>query len=263
MPIGTCPLCHEIQPLAKSHLMPAALHEFCAPPGGHPIVITPEIIIESDRQLQDYLFCTACEDVLNKGGETWVLPLLAHLDAPFLLYDMLVKFPPDQVDGDARLYASARNAEIEAEKLIHFAMGIFFKAAVHSWSGSRTEPWIDLGPYGEPVRTFLLGKTAFPMRMCLTAAVLPSPVRAIEFCNPYRDSTPGRFNYRFHACGIQFILEVGKGVTSEARRGCFASNPLHPIIVMDFTSNLQLPFREAFNRTRKAKNVEKWLRKPK
>jgi hypothetical protein len=261
MPTKKCQLCNEVKQVVKSHLMPAALHEFCSPPGGHPIAITPEIIIESDRQLQDYLFCGVCEDVFNKGGESWVLPLLARLDRPFPLYDMLVRHAPDQVDGDARLYAAAKNPEIRADKLIHFAMGIFFKAAVHPWSGSRTEPWIDLGPYAESVRTFLLGETAFPGRMCLTVAVLPPPVRAIEFCNPYRDSTPGHFHYRFHACGVQFMLDVGRAVTKEIREGCFASNPLHPIIVADFTSTLQLPFREAFATTRKAKNVEKWLKK--
>jgi hypothetical protein len=263
MPIQKCPLCLDVKPVLKSHLMPAAMYDYCTPPGGHPIAITPVIIIESDRQLQYPLLCADCEDVLNKGGETWVLPLLARLGAPFPLYDMLAKDQPDIVEGDAKLYAAAKNADIQADKLIHFAMGIFFKAAVHSWSGSSTKPWVNLGPYTEPIRTFLLGKTGFPARMCLTVAVLPSPVRAIEFCNPYRDSTAGQFTYRFHCFGIQFILGVGKGVTTAARQACFASNPLHPVIVMDFTSDLQLPFREAFTRTRKAKNVEKWLKKPK
>ncbi len=241
--------------------MPAALSAFCSPPGGHPIAITPDIIIESDRQVQDYLFCDSCEDIFNKKGETWVLPLLARLDAPFPLHDMLVKQAPYQTDGEIKIYATALNPEIQADKLIHFAMGIFFKAAVHRWSGTRTEMWINLGPYTEPLRRFLLGETVFPARMCLTAAVLPSPTRAIWYCQPYRDSTDGRFSYRFNACGIQFILVVGNAVTSDDRTGCFASNPAHPMILMDFTRGLQMPFHQAFKTTRKAKNVEKWLTK--
>src|SRR5208282_1401112 len=261
MPTGTCPLCDKVKPLVKSHFMPAALSTFCTPPGGHPIAITPDIIIESDRQIRDYVFCESCEDVFNKGGETWVLPLLAQLDAPFPLYDMLAKQAPSLDDGEAKIYITALNPEIHADKLIHFAMGIFFKAAVYSWSGTRAEPWVDLGPYTEPIRRFLLGETAFPARMYLTAAVLPSPTRAIEFCQPYRDSTEGKFSYRFHACGIQFILVVGNEVTSEDRSGCFASNPGHPMIVMDFTQALHMPVREAFENTKRAKNVEKWLKK--
>jgi hypothetical protein len=261
MPTGKCPLCDEEKLLRDSHFMPAALRDFCSFPGGHPIVVTPDIIIESDRMLHDYVFCADCEDIFNKGGETWVLTVLARLDAPFPLYDMLVKQAPAQEDGDSKLYAAARNPEIRTDKLIHFAMGIFFKGAVHSWSGTRTEPWINLGPYAEPLRTFLLGKAPFPARMCLTLGVLPWPTRAIEFCYPYRDSTEGKFNYRFNACGVQFVLEVGRTVTPEARTACFGSSPFHPILLADFASNIQLPFREAFQTTRIAKNVEKWLKK--
>ena len=261
MPNQKCPLCLKTKEVVSSHFMPGALSDFCSPPGGHPIAITPGIILESGRQLQDYLFCKCCEDIFNKCGETWVLPLLARLDAPFPLYDILIKQAPIHVEGETKIFATALNPEIQADKLIHFAMGIFFKAAVHPWSGTRTEPWIDLGRYTEPIRTFLLGETAFPARMCLTAAILPSPTRAIEFCQPYRDSTEGKFSYRFNACGIQFILVVGNKVTNADRTGCFASNPAHPMILMDYTSGLHVPVREAFHNTRKAKNVEKWLKK--
>ncbi len=261
MSIRMCPLCTEEKPLRDSHFLPAALGDFCRPRGGHAIVLSPEIIIESDRMLHDYVFCDDCEDIFNKGGESWVLPLLARLETSFPLYDLLTKQAPSQVLDETKIYLAARNPEIQSGKLIHFAMGIFFKAAVHSWSGSKTEPWINLGPYTERLRTFVLGETPFPEQMFLTVGILPWPTRAIEFCYPYRDSTEGRFNYRFYVCGVQFVLEVGKTVTAERRQGCFASNHLHPILVTDFTRSVQSPFREAFKTTRVAKNVEKWLKK--
>ncbi len=241
--------------------MPAALGDFCRPPGGHAIVVSPEIIIESDRMLHDYVFCKDCEDVFNKGGETWVLPVLARLDTSFPLYDVLVKQPPSQVHEETKIYLAAKNPEIQSDKLIHFAMGIFFKGAVHTWSGSRKEPWINLGPYTEPLRTFLLGKTPFPEWMFLTAGVLPWPHQSIQFCYPYRDSTEGKFNYRFNACGIQFVLEVGRTVTAESRTCCFAASPLHPMLLVDFSKNIKSPFQEALKTTRIAKNVEKWMEK--
>lgn len=125
-------------------------------------MLSPEIIIESDRMLHDYVFCDDCEDIFNKGGESWVLPLLARLETSFPLYDLLTKQAPSQVLDETKIYLAARNPEIQSGKLIHFAMGIFFKAAVHSWSGSKTEPWINLGPYTERLRTFVLGETPFP-----------------------------------------------------------------------------------------------------
>ncbi len=141
--------------------MPAALGDFCRPPGGHAIVVSSEIIIESDRMVHDYVFCEDCEDIFNKGSETWVPPLLARLDTGFPLYDMLVKQPASQELGETKVPFAARNPEIETEKLMHFAIGIFFKGTAHSWKGNSTEPWIDFGPSTEPLRKFVLGETLF------------------------------------------------------------------------------------------------------
>jgi len=83
-------------------------------------------------------------------GEQWLLPLLATIDAKFPLLDMIERFPPDIVDDvedDLRGYAAAQNPEIKVEKLAHFMMGVFWKAAVHSWRGDSKEPAIGLGPY--------------------------------------------------------------------------------------------------------------------
>jgi hypothetical protein len=261
MPIQKCPLCLETKPVVSSHLMPAATYGNCTPPGGHPIAITSKIIMESDRQLQDHLLCGDCEESLNEGGENWLMPLLARIDGTFPFYDILVTVQPDWVIDGGQVYAAVRNPLIEADKLIHVAMGIFFKTAVHSWSGSETEPRIALGPYTDEVRTFLRGETGFPKRMSLTVGVLPAPVKDISHFHPYRDTTPGKFNYRFYMCGIIFILAVGKGVTAEDRRMCFATNSHHPIFVTDFTNGLKMVFGEAFRKARKAKNVEKWLKR--
>ena len=96
--------------------------------------------------------------------------------------------------------------------------------------------------------------------MFLTAGILPWPHRAIEYCYPYRDNTGEKFNYRCHACGVQFVLELGKTVTAESRTGCFETNEAHPILLTDFTQSIQLPFREAIKNTRIAKNVEKRMK---
>ena len=97
--------------------------------------------------------------------------------------------------------------------------------------------------------------------MSLTVGVLPPPVKDISFCYPYRGSNTKWFNYLFYACGMEFALGLGNGLTSEARQSCIASNPLHPILVVDFTEVIRMNFGEALINARKAKNVEKWLKK--
>src|SRR5271156_365717 len=261
MPIQKCPLCLEVKPVVSSHLMPARMYEYCHPPGGHPISISYDLVIESDRQLQDQLLCSTCEDSLNKGGENWLLPLLSRYKGAFPFHDLLSKLPPDIVEGDAAVYAAARNPEIHSDKLIHFALGVFWKAAVHSWSGSRTEPMIDLGPYAEPIRTFLRSETEFPQHMSLTIGVLPPPAQLISFNNPYQGSKKEWHNFLFYVSGIEFSLAMGKAVDDSVRESCFACNPAHPIIVFDFSAKIQSVMRTVWANARKAKNVEKWLKK--
>jgi hypothetical protein len=237
------------------------MYEYCTPPGGHPISISSNLVIESDRQLQDYLLCEGCEDSLNKGGEMWLLPLLSQYKGPFPFYDLLIRIPPDAVDEDAAIYAAARNPAIHSDKLIHFAMGVFWKAAVYPWSSLRDGPMIDLKAYAEPIRTFLRGETGFPEHTMLTIGVLPPPAQLISFHNPYQGSNKTWDNFLFYVSGIEFSLAVGDAVDDTLRDNCFASNPLHPILVADFASQIEEIIRQVWANARKAKNVEKYLKK--
>ena len=94
-----------------------------------------------------------------------MVPLLATVDKKFPLLDIIEQFPPDVPDGELRAYAASRNPAIEVDKLIHFAMGVFWKASIHSWKRGNKDPLIELGPYRESVRVFLRGETQFPRNM--------------------------------------------------------------------------------------------------
>jgi len=76
-----------------------------------------------------------------------------------------------------RAYAAVRNPEIKPDKLIHFALGMFWKASVHSWKGGVREPLIDVGPYRETVRKFVRGEIPFPERMALTIGAVTARKR--------------------------------------------------------------------------------------
>lgn len=70
MPIGKCKMCLQEKALVKSHLMPSALYDYCRKGEHRPIKVGGGFVIPTDRQTQDYLLCTDCEDVLNSGGRT-------------------------------------------------------------------------------------------------------------------------------------------------------------------------------------------------
>ena len=88
-----CPLCLETKVVVSSHLIPKRMSDYCRPPGGNPISVMTELVIETARQVQDRLLCMDCEDLLNKGGEMWLLPLLARYEGLFRSTIFLRSFP--------------------------------------------------------------------------------------------------------------------------------------------------------------------------
>jgi hypothetical protein len=155
-------MCLKTKNVVASHLIPARAYDYFRAPGAHPIALNSQVVMASDRELKFPLLCAECEDRLNKGGEMWLLPLFATYEGPFPFYDLLTKCKPDIVAPEGTGYAASKNPAIEVDKIIHFAMGIFFKAAAHSWKGDTKEPLIALGPYTESLRAFVMGEIGFP-----------------------------------------------------------------------------------------------------
>src|SRR5258708_14354554 len=80
MPIQKCPLCLEEKAIIRSHLLPSGVYKFCRAPDSEPIIVTPEVVMQSSREIQDYLLCKDCDQMLSQKGENWLLPLLAEID---------------------------------------------------------------------------------------------------------------------------------------------------------------------------------------
>lgn len=179
-------------------------------------------------------------------------PRLATVDRKFPLYDGLTKYAPEWVDGDVILYSAAKNPEIDVDKLTHFAMGIFWKASVHSWSGQSRDPRIELGPYSEAIRRWLRGETSFPAHIVLLMTV-SVPLRAqFTFNTPHEGKRQGWRSYFLHVPGVLFILDVGRQVLAEMGLLCLYQSPIHPIVVSEsITSQVERMFRESFLNSRK------------
>src|SRR5262249_17504625 len=156
----------------------------------------------------------------------------------FPFYDLLKTIPPDIVDGGVEAYSAVKNPEIPVDKLLHFAMGVFWKAGMHHWITGQTENLIDLGPYAEPIRKFLREETGFPAECALTIGVLPPSTRLIALHNPYQDSTKAWSNFRFYVSGIEFVLATGPRVDAEFKTSTFSGHPLRPILVFDFSGEI-------------------------
>ena len=250
-----CPLCLEDKDVVSSHLIPQAMYDYCRAVDSEPVIMTSKVVMQTSRQMQYPLLCRRCEDVLNRGGENWLLPLLATVDGKFPLLDIIERFEPDVPDGELRMYAASRNSAIEVDKLIHFAMGVFWKASIHSWEAGSKTPRIELGPYRESVRTYLQGQTAFPQNMGLVLAVSPREKALVSISLPYRNPTRECHGFTFHGPGILFVLSVGRNLPVNMPVICFATNPAHPILVADLSKDIASVGAAIFGKARKSRKL--------
>jgi hypothetical protein len=252
-----CPMCLELKNIVDSHLIPRAMYAYLRPPGGHPVAVSDDYVGSSDRQLHDFLLCKECEDILNKGGEAWLSPLLAEYAGVFPFYDLLTTLPPNVVEGKSAAYAAKRNAQIDCDKLTHFAMGVLWKASVHSWKRGQETPMIDLGPHRESARMFLRNESPFPASMALTIGVLPAPVKLTTFEYPRWEAETRWDNFSFYIPGMRFVLAAGEGIDPGIKANCFVRNAAHPIIVTDFSPKI---FAAAANVLNSPKHIKKFER---
>lgn len=254
MLLGKCKMCLEEKVLVMSHLMPRALYEYCREGEHRPIRVGGGFVLPTDRQTQAYLLCEGCEDILNKGGEGWFADKLATWERTFPLYDLLARLPPDlDIEEGMVLYWAAKNPEIKVDKLTHFALGMFWKASVHSWSGTATNPRIALGPYSEQIRAWLRSESGFPKHIYLIMVVSP-PLRAqISLIDPYEAVRKEWWrSFFFHVPGVLFMLNVGKKMDEAVQYLCIHNNPMHPInISEELTARFEQLMVKAVQKSRK------------
>lgn len=256
--IGKCKLCGEHRELQESHLLPAAVYKMCRSDkaeGPDPIGIRndPQIqafrVFQTSRQITGYVLCFDCEQLLNANGEDWVLPQLSTLQG-FPFYEKLTTIQPAIVDDDIAAYESVKVPNIRTDCLIHFGMGIFWKAAAHDWQTGHGTVGLEFGPYRDQIRTFLLGGN-FPMHAYLMINVVPPTYPTVSAYLPYHSKALHVHHYSFYVPGIEFMLTLSKTAPDYLRATCIASNPSRPILVGKFTAEfIGMRFAEAFQHGR-------------
>ena len=238
-------MCLQERVIVSSHLMPASLYDYCRKGEHSPIKVGGGFVIPTDRQTQDY------EDILNQGGEKWIADKLATWERTFPLYDLLTKVPPEFDDDGMVVYQGTKNPEIKVEKLMHFALGLFWKASVHSWKRDTTDPRIELGPYSDEIRKWLRRDGGFPRNLYLVM-VVEKPFKAqITMNDPYEGGREAWRTHFVHVPGVLFMMALGKTV-DESVRVLAINNAWNPINVSDeLTSRFEKLMVESLRKSHK------------
>lgn len=234
--IGKCKLCfRDAIDLKESHFLPRGIYKILREANTqnpNPVLVTRSVSVQTSRQFKKHLLCENCEDLLNKNGETWVLRRCLQSDGRFELAEILAARKPkfSESGNPTKIYYASEYPEINVAKLSFFAASIFWRGSIFPWNDDGSTP-VELGPFQEEFRQYLLGKEPFPKHACLWVALREG--RDINRLThvPKGERRQGAHVYRFAMPGIVFMLFVGKNIPESPRYRCFVHRLEHPIMV--------------------------------
>jgi hypothetical protein len=228
MPTGKCKLCLQTKALMNSHLMPAALYRKSRQEGAqnpNPIILTSRGSVRTSRQTRDYVLCGNCEGLFSRNGEKYVMGQVFDGNK-FPMLDTLHAVPSIKMGPNFEVYDQAMVPGIDRERLAYFALSVFWRASAHAWKRPDDSPiTIDLGPYSEVLRKFLLGETAFPENVVLHVIVCTDSMTQDIFYMPGLVRKQEERTYSFQARGLNFFMTVGKRIPEQLRELCCISGP--------------------------------------
>jgi hypothetical protein len=171
-----CALCLQTKPLLDSHFIPAAIYKNLIDPTGpikNMIATNLSVASEESKQIKQPLLCQQCEIRFQQGGESWVLGRRLMPNGTFVFRDLLQQANPVATKDGVSFFTLATVPTVDHEKLLYFAVSIYWRAAVSDWD-------TPLGHYSklaldpvliEQLRKYLLGTDLFPSSVVLTVVV--------------------------------------------------------------------------------------------
>jgi hypothetical protein len=184
---------------------------------------------QNSHQAMHPVLCAECEKRFDGNGESWMLRNLYRGHCMFRLRETIELLKPIHCDANDAVY-SASSLPREMDKLIYFCSSVFWRASIRDWQVLRKRyEAIELGPYQEQFRKYLLGKATFPENASVTVVLskLRKPVVAFNFPTSVRIDSCRR--HTLHIPGITFQLAISKDMAE--RENCILRSPWNLIFV--------------------------------
>lgn len=234
---GNCKLCHLERDLCVSHYLSKGLYKALHPKNQNPLLVTGKVAFRTSRQMTAVLLCSDCEKLLNDMGERYTIRVMSNQKG-FLLLKTIQGMTPVVADCGSAAYKCAGSPKIDTGALAHFALGLLWKASVHRWSPAPgvLTGGVDLGPYQEAVRKYLMGQSGFPKNVVVKITLCTDAESQHWMYEPTLGKSKGskEFNYyEMLAGGINFGIHIGKGIPGAIRGHCCVSSRDQWIFVRD------------------------------
>jgi hypothetical protein len=129
-----------------------------------------------------------------------------------------------------RVFDGAAIGDENVAKLVYFAASVLWRGSAHEWGPlAATKPVrLELGPFEERLRLFLLGEADFPADSSLVVTVNSSTDDGANELVPF----PWKSNdaqYRFVIPGVAFQLFVGETIPTDIAALSTAHRAEHPL----------------------------------
>lgn len=265
MPFGVCKLCQKCGELQNSHYLPKAAYRVNRAPqlnNPHPVVLSNNELLQSSAQLSDYLLCSDCEQRFSKNGESWVLANIPRdYGEKFTVFDVLNAEVAIWEEGGNKAYAGANVKSLDMEKLVYFAVSVFWRGAVHVWESSLHSRAHDvqLFEYEEPIRKFLLGTAPLSEDVTVAVYVCPNGRKLNAMLVPWAAHLPQCSRYIFYISGLGFVLQFAHKLGPHFRESCAHHSPSKVIFVsIEFEKAIKDILREEV-KGRDSSRVQKML----
>ena len=234
----TCALCHQVRELRDSHLVPKALYRLTrlkTRGTADPVIVTSKVRRPTSFQARKHLLCADCEARFDRNGEDWVMRHCYRGYDRFRLRKLLGGSKAIYTDANDELvvYDASAVAGMSIEKMVYFAVSVFWRASVCDWESSG-QPYaaISLGArYQEQVRRFLLGQADFLQNAALMLVVSQLPRPHVTFSFPYTTRLETRHAHTLHIPGLTFQLSLGAQNDPGTTETCVVRSAWHPILV--------------------------------
>ncbi len=160
----------------------------------------------------------ALSDVLSVGG-----------------VDIMPSALPAVVYPRIRVYHAAMIPGLNVTALTYFAASMFWRASVHRWAIARSKfRGIELGPYEEQLRSYLMDESQFPQDCALMVSVPENVTKIVGLSlTPYGGRKGTHHSYKLIVLGVGFHLLVGKQIPRGLRAMCIVRGVGNPIYRTD------------------------------
>jgi hypothetical protein len=231
--VGKCRLCLEQRELQFSHLLPKALYRLVGRASNplHPDTVQVSLNDrrKSSEQARRHVLCSDCEQRLNRLGEKWILRHCYRGRGVFRLRTELRKRTPLGPVSEIEAYSASME---EVAILAYFSLSTVWRASLCDWPArGRTYHSIDLGPYQEQLRRYLLGESDVPSNIALIVTLSQMAIPVLAFNLPVSYRADGCRCHGFHIPGMSFVIAIAKGMPGSWPDICIFRNPLRPIII--------------------------------